>query len=161
MRVGDREITVEVRGDGGEGVVIVDGAPARARLSPLGDGAWTLDLDGSRRFLDIHGEGDTALVTLGGRELRVEIEDERQHAARAVRPAGGGGARVLRSAMPGIVRVLLVAEGDSVGDHAALLVLEAMKMQNEVRAPGPGRVTRIHVAPGTTVARGDPLVTLD
>jgi biotin carboxyl carrier protein len=62
--------------------------------------------------------------------------------------------------MPGIVREVLVAEGDEVAAKAPLLVLEAMKMQNEVRADRPGCVAKIHAGPGTTVAKGDALVTL-
>ena len=77
-----------------------------------------------------------------------------------MRPADAGGPRVLRSAMPGIVREVLVAEGEAVAAKQPLLVLEAMKMQNEVRADRAGTVARIHAAPGTTVARGDPLVTM-
>ena len=62
--------------------------------------------------------------------------------------------------MPGVVVKLMVAEGDSVEAGDPLLILEAMKMQNEIEAPASGQVTRIHVAEGEAVASGAPLISL-
>ncbi|NCF56042.1 MAG: biotin/lipoyl-binding protein [Planctomycetia bacterium] len=56
--------------------------------------------------------------------------------------------------MPGIVRKILVQEGDSVEAGQPLLLLEAMKMENEILAPEGGTVTRLHVSAGDTVAAG-------
>ena len=154
------EVVVAERGDGV--LVRAGGREVPAALRRIrGDGAWTLRLGGRTLCVVVGTAGDEETVTLGSRVFRVEVEDEREAAAHAVRGPRAAGPRVLRSVMPGIVREVLVAEGAEVAERGALLVLEAMKMQNEVRADRPGRVAKIHVAPGTTVARGDPLVTLE
>ena len=63
--------------------------------------------------------------------------------------------------MPGIVREVRVAPGDPVAAGDALLILEAMKMENEIRAALDGVVKTVHVAGDQTVNKGDPLVTLE
>ena len=67
----------------------------------------------------------------------------------------------MKSVMPGVVVSLLVAEGDVVEEGQALLVLEAMKMQNEIAAPTAGEVRHIHVAEGEAVSAGAKLVELE
>ena len=62
--------------------------------------------------------------------------------------------------MPGVVKEVRVKAGDRVAAHAPLLVLEAMKMENEVRADRDATVTKVHVSPGQAVEKGAPLVTL-
>jgi biotin carboxyl carrier protein len=63
--------------------------------------------------------------------------------------------------MPGIVREVRVAPGDTVAAGDALLILEAMKMENEIRAALDGVVKTVHVTPDSTVSKGDSLVTLE
>ena len=63
--------------------------------------------------------------------------------------------------MPGIVREVLVVPGQRVVRGTPLLILEAMKMQNEVRAEASGIVEAVHVTPGMAVAKGDRLVEMD
>ena len=63
--------------------------------------------------------------------------------------------------MPGKVVKLLVSKGDEVKAGAGLVVVEAMKMQNEMKASKDGRVTRIHVSEGSTVAPGETLLIVE
>jgi biotin carboxyl carrier protein len=63
--------------------------------------------------------------------------------------------------MPGIVREVIVSSGDVVQTGQALLILEAMKMQNEIRADRAGKVGRVHVAAGDTVDKGAALVEIE
>jgi len=161
VRVGAVETVVDVVEKKGRTFVAVAGREMAADLTAIrGKVAYALRLGGRTRTVCVGSRGDGPTVTVGAREFRVAVEDERERAAHAVRPARGDGPRVLRSVMPGIVRDVLVAEGDAVEARVPLLVLEAMKMQNEVRADRAGTVAAVHVAPGTTVARGDALVTL-
>jgi biotin carboxyl carrier protein len=161
VRVEGRPIPVEVIEKGGALVVRAGGREEEAEFRRIrGDGSRTLRLGRGTRCVVVGACDGEATVTLGTRVLRVAVEDEREAAAHAVRGPAAAGPRVLRSAMPGIVRQVLVAPGDRVAAKAPLLVLEAMKMQNEIRADLAGRVEAVHVAPGTTVARGAPLLTL-
>jgi len=161
VQVNGRTVTVEVDEKAG-GRVVVDGKPLEADLRKIrGDGAWTLRVGERSHCVVVSGNGDGETVTIGSRVFLVAVEDEREAAAHAVRPAHAAGPRVLRSVMPGIVREVLVAAGAAVAEKQPLLVLEAMKMQNEVRADRAGKVLRLHAPPGTTVAKGDPLATLE
>ena len=63
--------------------------------------------------------------------------------------------------MPGLVVRVNVAEGDEVAAGQGLVVMEAMKMENELRAPAPGRVRRVLATPGTAVEKGAVLVEVD
>ena len=162
VSVDGRPLDLEVLGNGGTVTVRAFGVERTAEIRRLrGDGAWTLRL-GDRTWCVVVSKGpDGESVTVGGRAFRVDVEDEREAAAHAVRPARQDGPRVIRSVMPGVVRQVAVSAGDAVEAKATLIVLEAMKMQNEVRADAAGRVAKVHVAPGATVARGDPLITLE
>ncbi len=138
-----------------------DGEPVLVRyeeVDRLGQVALFL---GERSYaVSIEGDANRATVTVAGALHRVEIEDERERAAHAAeRERGAGGAEV-RSVMPGIVVEVLVAEGQAVAKGQPLLILEAMKMQNEIAAPQAGRVAAISVQKGTTVGNGALLVRL-
>ena len=74
--------------------------------------------------------------------------------------AGGAGEAVLAAPIPGKVVAVKVAEGDEVRAGQPLVVLEAMKMENELAAEWDGVVKAVHVAPGDTVEQGAPLVEL-
>ncbi len=95
--------------------------------------------------------------------FHIEVEDARTHAARAKTAVGRGpsGPRAVMAAMPGIVREILVEAGDVVQPGQALLILEAMKMQNEIRADRAGTVSSIHVVVGETVDKGAKLIEIE
>jgi len=105
-------------------------------------------------------------VVVGGWRFELEVEDAR-HAGlreRARRRDDGhaaGGPIEVRAIIPGRVVNVDVAMGDRVALGAHLLVLEAMKMQNELRAPHEGIVARVAVTAGLTVERGDLLLVID
>ena len=107
-------------------------------------------------------EGDENLVhaTLAGHAYAASIEDERERAAQLAAKAAQGGGGPVKAVMPGVVVELLVAEGDTVEEGQPLLILEAMKMQNEIGAPAAGTVQAFHVEAGQAVGAGDKLVTL-
>ncbi|MEZ5978244.1 MAG: biotin/lipoyl-containing protein [Planctomycetota bacterium] len=110
--------------------------------------------------ISIEGANSRMAVTIAGQRYSVGIEDERERAAGLAARARGGGAGPVKSVMPGVVVDVLVAPGDVVEEGQPLLILEAMKMQNEIEAPSAGRVTDVHVAQGQAVGAGEKLVTL-
>ncbi len=116
---------------------------------------------GTKSFaVSIDGDDRQALVNVAGSLYEVELEDERERAAHQAERESGKKGGEIKSVMPGVVVELLVAEGDEVEEGQALLILEAMKMQNEIRAPHAGRVERIHVQQGVAVNSGAKLVAL-
>src|SRR5581483_7539498 len=104
--------------------------------------------------------GDTYLVSLLGRQIPVEILDTRNALRRAAQHGQEGVAQV-RSPMPGKVNKVLAAEGTEVEAHQGIVVLEAMKMQNEIKSPKKGIVKKVSVKEGAAVNAGDLLATVE
>jgi biotin carboxyl carrier protein len=125
--------------------VLLDGASYEIRIQPSGHGLTA-------------SEGLTAGVA--GQWFAVEVRNPRD-ASRSVRAAIGSGRQKVTAPMPGKVVRVLVETGDLVETSQGLVVVEAMKMQNELKAARPGRVTEIRTREGETVGAGDTLVVLE
>ena len=106
-------------------------------------------------------------VIVDGWRFVLSVEDEaraslRERATRAGAAAGGGGGALeIRAIIPGRIASVAVTPGESVDAGQTLLAVEAMKMQNELRAPRGGTVMRVPAAVGATVEVGDVLVILE
>ena len=145
----------------GELVVSVDGAPTDftyQEIDRLGQAVATQD--GLSYAVSVEGDATNVVVTLAGHTYAMQLEDERERAAHLAEGAARGGGGPVRAVMPGVVVELLVAAGEQVSAGQPLLIIEAMKMQNEITAPGPGCVDAIHVEAGQAVKAGDHLITL-
>ena len=140
--------------------VRVNGQRVEVDVVPVG-GQLSVRIDG--RVIDLTTEGtppDLGAVASGLRTF-ARVESDRQRAADAARKSRIGGTdKILKSPMPGRVVKVLVSVGDEVEAGAPLLVIEAMKMENEVRAKTPGKVLGVHVKVGETVEGNARLVTL-
>ncbi|GAB4503005.1 MAG: acetyl-CoA carboxylase biotin carboxyl carrier protein subunit [Anaerolineales bacterium] len=101
-------------------------------------------------------------VLLRGRLYQASVEDEREKRLKsAAGGAGGeGGEYHLKSPMPGLIVAIPVSEGQLVEKGQTLLILESMKMQNELKAPRAGTIQRIRVKPGETVEQKATLLTV-
>lgn len=150
----ERELAVEIRGD-------------RA-MAVIGDRALSLELqprtDGSFVALFEDGRVLRGRVFPGKRETRVhsrgtlavfELFDPREELSSG---AASGAAAEVVAAMPGRVVEVKVREGDTVATGDLLLILEAMKMQNEIRAEGPATVSAVHCEAGQSVDAGAVLI---
>src|SRR5262249_48708653 len=98
---------------------------------------------------------------VGGRRFPFTVEDPRSLRGRRGAGEGAAGPRAVKAPMPGRVVRVLVYEGDEVAEHQGVIVIEAMKMQNEVRSPEAGRVVRVAVAVDGTVGSGEVLVVVE
>jgi biotin carboxyl carrier protein len=101
-------------------------------------------------------------VLIMGDLYEVKVQDERVYRLMQARGEAGGvtGDVIVTSPMPGLIVVTPVAEGDRVKKGDKVIVLESMKMENELRSPRDGVVHRVHVSPGASVEKGQPLVTI-
>jgi len=97
---------------------------------------------------------------IAGRKLSVEVRDPRNTSRRS-QAVHGPGKQNITAPMPGKVIRVLVQEGDAIETGQGLVVVEAMKMQNEMKASRPGKVVEIRVRDGDTVGAGDTLVVLE
>jgi biotin carboxyl carrier protein len=104
---------------------------------------------------------DEETVALIGHEHRVAVTDPRSLRAQRKGLGAGNGAVHIKASMPGRVARVLVAPGESVEAHQGIVVIEAMKMQNELKSPRAARVTEVRVAAGDKVASGQVLAILE
>ncbi len=119
-------------------------------------------IDGEEFDVDIEIEGDTYRATIEGQTFEFQIPDSKGSAPRK-RGSGGGRKRsgTVSASMPGKVVTVEVGVGDSVNEGETILILEAMKMQNEVAAPISGTVTEVHCEDGMNVEANVPLVVIE
>jgi biotin carboxyl carrier protein len=126
-------------------------------------GLYSLLIGGRSYEIDLLKVEDAVMVLVNGQPFRVEIQDERDRRLRAA--AGKGelkaGRRVVAAPMPGKVVRLLVRPGDAVRAGDGIVVVEAMKMENELKAPTAGTVKEIRVEEGRAVSGGDVLVVIE
>jgi len=158
--LGDQSFDLDLQA----GTVLVDGAPADARLHRLGPHTFHLLLDGrSLVFTVERDDAQTVRITHAGRTASVRLKSERDLLLERLGIADDAAAGVaeLRAPMPGLVLQVLVAPGQEVEAGAGLAVLEAMKMENELRAAAAGTVAAVHVAPGDAVGKGDLLISFE
>ena len=110
----------------------------------------------------VEGSGTDWTVTLRGRRIPVTVRSWRERilADAESEARAHSGPTTVAATLPGLVVAVTVAVGDEVTGGTSLLTIEAMKMQNEVRAPRDGTVVEVAVGAGDTVATGAPLVRL-
>ena len=158
--VGDR--TFDIRWNGGH-LYLHDEATNYA-FEQVSGNHYLLVLNGRSVPVVIDANGDgTAQVTLDGRTTSVRVKDERALLMERFGLDAGDDAaqREVRAPMPGLVLRVAVEAGQDVRAGDSLLVLEAMKMENELRAAGDGVVKAVHVAAGTAVAKTELLLELE
>ncbi len=111
----------------------------------------------------VEGTGSERAVTILGRRIAVSVRSWRERVlAEAERAAAShSGPIAVTATLPGLIVAVGTAVGDEVEEGASLVTIEAMKMQNEVRAPRAGRVIEVSVEPGQTVATGAALLRLE
>lgn len=159
--VNGEELEIELVERLGVITVKVDGEECEGSYEEVdGLGQIALYIGGRPFAVSIEGGKNDVQVTVAGHVYDIEIEDERERIARAVEKKRGGGGTI-KSVMPGVVVSLLVAEGDEVKVDQPILILEAMKMQNEILSPADGRVKSIHIEEGQAIPGGELMVTLD
>ena len=170
VQVGATSFRVEVRRDGSDWVVSLDGRTCRVDARRAADG-WSLLIgpdDGvpsrARRSYDVAFDSgiEGLRVHVDGVAVPVSLPDDRRRVRRHSGSAGGGAGRQnVVAPMPGRVVKVLVAPGDTVVDRQPVAVLEAMKMQNDVRAARAGRVVEIRAVEGALVDAGAVLLVID
>ena len=159
VTIGEQTYEVELRDQD----VLIDGQKVNAELHHVpGTLLRRLALDGeSHRVIatsgDMRGSWD---LHLDGERLRVDVVDERTRTIRAMtaRNAGPQGPKPVRAPMPGMVVRVQVEAGDHVKPGQGVIIIEAMKMENELKADGGGIVSKVLVGAGTAVEKGAVLV---
>ncbi len=156
--VKDREYTIEIDPDKG---ILIDGESQEIDFRRLPSGGVTSLLMNNRSISAVVEEhSDRWEVLIEGELYTVQVQDERAYRLERMRSSGltVDGEAIVSSPMPGIIVSVPVSVGDVVRRGDKVIILESMKMENELRAPCDGVVTHVHVAAGASVEKDQPLV---
>jgi biotin carboxyl carrier protein len=126
-------------------------------METAGVGRYSVLVEGRSYQVTLAGRGE---IAVNGRTVRVEVHDPRKLRGRGS-AARDAGRQTVAAAMPGRVIRVLVEIGQVVEAGQGLIVVEAMKMQNEMKSPKSGKVLEIRTAAGAAVAAGDALIVIE
>lgn len=155
-----RSVRVEVRGKDGRYTVSLDGRAIEVDVQETGRDFLSLLIDGRSYEVGLERRGSGYTVVLEDDVVPVELADAARSATAVAKKAGSGPARVT-APMPGKIVRVMVAPGEDVAQGQGLVVMEAMKMENELRSPRAGRVRESPVREGQAVEMGALLVVVE
>jgi biotin carboxyl carrier protein len=156
-----RRVELPANEAGSPTTVVVDGKQVEADICVLGDGVLSLVIGGRQFQCMVQRDADGDAVIVAGKRVNFSVADPRSLAGQTGAVSGSDGPRAVKASMPGRVVRILAAVGDEVEKDQGLVVIEAMKMQNELKSPKAGRISRIVVAVGDTVAAGAVLIAVE
>ena len=161
--LGERNYTVEIEEiEKSIYRISVDGNEFMVDGKKTGRTNFSLIVDNRSFEIEVDHKGDEYRVLVDGRNYRVNLMDERRvRTSGAVEAGGLQGRQAVSVPMPGKVIAVLVSEGDTVEKGQGLVIVEAMKMENEVRSPIAGEVKAIKVKQGETVEGGATLLIVE
>lgn len=162
VQINNEEVELILGGD----YVEVDGRRTAYSLTEISEGWYHLLLDGQCHSIHLPESGQSrqeSVAAINGKSVRVTVWTERDLLLEQVGITGPDDSadKVVRAPMPGLVLETLVEAGRSVSKGDGLLVLEAMKMENEIRSSTDGIVKFVRVSAGDAVTKNDVLVELE
>ena len=163
-QIGDEHIEVEIKREGTQLTAVVDGRSYELEASEPEPGVFLFNHNGNIYEATVSqsvAAGGPSHVRIGSNEFDVRLIDPKRLRGSGSDAAHADGLVEIKSAMPGkVVRVLLEA-GAEVEAGTGIVVVEAMKMQNELKAPKAGTIKEIRVKEGAAVGAGDILATIE
>lgn len=160
LRIGDRARNIEIERHGAQFHFRIDGRVVAADVKQIQPEVYSVLIDGEAFEARIDCGRSGLRVQIDGREFPIAIADPRQWRRDRNQIAAVEGHQQIISSMPGKVVRVMVRTGDAVEAGQGLLVVEAMKMQNEIKSPKAGKIERIAAQEGQTVNAGEVLAVI-
>lgn len=145
----------------GETTVTVDGEAVSVEAQMLRPGVLSLVVDGRAWRVVLENDSEEPALYITRERIPYRIDDPRSLKGRRARVTGTAGPKSIKASMPGRVVRVLAQKGEAVEAHQGVVVIEAMKMQNELKSPKAGKVAELRVAPGDTVTAGEVLAVIE
>jgi biotin carboxyl carrier protein len=160
VRIGERTHMV---GIDGEGAITLDGRTVDADIRPVDSTSYSILIGGKSFLFRINSSGAGYAAQVDGNPVTVLVDTERKRLLRRFAKAAAHGPEqmTITAPMPALVVRIETEIGQEVSAGQGLIVLEAMKMENEIKAPRRGVVKQIHVTCGRAVEKGEILFTLE
>ena len=159
--IGDKTYRVSVEFRDGKYIVGIGDERFAVDAHPIGQNCLSLLKEAEASLVYLAGSGGKKYVSINGEEFRLqEVETESRTGVSTGAPVVEG-LQVITPVMPGKVVKVQVSEGKLVKKDQTLVIVEAMKMENEMRAPADGKVKKIWVSPGDLVNLGQPMIELE
>ena len=156
-----RPVDIETTGEG-HFALTLNGVRHEMDALTLEHGAVSMIVDGESYSVEFEEQGDEVFVLVKGQVTRIDVADERRLRMRAGTAAfSAEGKQVINAPMPGKVVKVLVKLGDEVKEGQGLVVVEAMKMENELKSPKAGKVTELLAKEGSTVENNAKLAVVE
>jgi biotin carboxyl carrier protein len=161
VTVGDTTEMVEVSGEAGHYRLTIGSEVWEVDGRLTAQGIYSLLIGGVSYVADVWDEDGACVVDVGTERYVINVEEHTRHIIRTKGGAGGGQMGLtLVAPLPGRIVKVAVKPGDRVEKGATLLVIEAMKMENEFKAGASGTIAEVRVQPGQAVNGGDVLVVI-
>jgi biotin carboxyl carrier protein len=155
-----RQVEIDPADSPGQWCIRVDGKPVEADAHLVRPGILSLLIRGQSYRIVLDADASDPALHVGSDRIPYRVDDPRSLRSRRGQ-ARTDGPVTLKASMPGRIVRVSVEKGEDVVVHQGVLVIEAMKMQNEIKSPKDGRVVEIRVSPGDTVAVGDVLAIIE
>ncbi|MCC6451877.1 MAG: biotin/lipoyl-binding protein [Acidobacteria bacterium] len=162
-KIGEETSAVTVREQSDRLFAEIDGREYELEIVQPEIGQISLRFENGRKVearVSLDAEG-RSVVWINGRSIKVELIDPKKLRGSSTSGAETAGVADIKTAMPGKVVRLIAAVGDTVEKGDGVIVVEAMKMQNEIKAPKNGTITSIRVSEGDTVNAGQILLSIE
>ena len=132
-------------------------------LKSVGNNRYFFKLNGKSYLVQMQRNGETYNVTIDGEYFKIRVEDERMRTLRELvsKAAHASGEQIITAPIPGLITRIKINEGEKVSMGQGLVILEAMKMENEIKSHFDGMVKKIFIKQGAAVEKDQKLLIIE
>lgn len=151
ISINNKNFDVEIKEKEKNPVILINDRVIEYKITNLGDGEFFVSLGNYAKKINVVEKGKEILVYFDGNYFPLQIQTPQDILTEALKKKSESGERKISVSMPGKVVKILVKKGNDVQENQGLIIIEAMKMENEIRSPKKGIVKEVNVHEGDTI----------